>query len=119
MIRRPAAFATVFLLVTSCSSVTLPDGNPQEGIIVARDGSSSISGDLPTVWVKSSPVEECGTIFTILPSTTIGVRSPSGRVSEAGIGDLTEGRRVRVWAEWEMRSCPAQSEASGVEILPD
>ncbi len=101
--------AELIMLPEEASAVT--------GIIVARDVPISISYGRPTIHVKSDPTEECGTVFVITTGTIIGQRIDDGEPRRARIEDLKEGRTVKVWATYELRSCPAQSTADAVELL--
>ena len=112
--------ALMSLVLAGCGSdpVALP-GEPagMGGTIVARDRPVSFGRGEPTIHVKTDRSDECGTIFLISSETVIGRRVEAGRVEEASVTDLQVGRTVRVWAEYELRSCPAQSEAVAVELV--
>lgn len=85
------------------------------GYIVARDQSVSFATG-STIHVKSPPSEECGAIYLVRQGTPIMRRSADGRLSRASLSDLTVGREVTVWAEYLLKSCPGQSEATAVEL---
>ena len=111
------ACVTIIALVAGCRSVAEPHGTPaMTGPIVARDVSISIGGP-PTVHVKTTPSEECGVIFLVTSSTEIFRRSGSGDLVSVKASELTVGRRVSVWAELVLESCPGQSEAKAIEVL--
>ena len=112
--------ALMSLLLAGCASepVSLPTQPPDmTGTIVARDRSVSFSQGEPTIHVKTDPGDECGTIFVISSETLIARRTGGDRVQGGSVRDLQVGRTIRVWAEYELRSCPAQSEALVVELV--
>ena len=119
-----SAFRTCFqsclMLVTlaaACTSPAGPSGPPAlAGTIVARDRNTSIGGP-PTVHVKQPVDEECGIIFLIRPSTLLQHRAADGTLRTASPADLTVGRRVAVWAEVILESCPAQAAATALQII--
>jgi hypothetical protein len=114
-IMRSAAFLFAFSVV-ACLSPTKPSGPPGvTGAIVARDLSISIGGP-PTIHVKELPTTECGVVFLVRQSTRI-VRRVDGTLQSAAPSELTVGRRVAVWADVVLRSCPGQSTAAVVEIM--
>lgn len=121
-----ALMTTTALLALGCGSPTgpgLPADDPTiEGVIVARDVPSSISGDRPTVHVKGSVDDECGIIFTVTEDTEILRRRNDGSLVEARLDDLVEDLRVRAWSSNGIvfESCPAQAAAEAIEIAgPD
>jgi hypothetical protein len=111
--------ACLFLIgtVASCNSPSEPTGPAAlNGPIVARDLGISIGGP-PTIHVKESASAECGVVFLVRESTRIRRRAASGRVSNASLSELTVGRRVAVWANVILDSCPGQSSATVVELI--
>lgn len=111
--------ACLFLVgtVVSCSSPSEPMARPAlTGPIVARDLGIPIGGP-PTIHVKESASAECGVVFLVRESTRIRRRAANGRVGRATLSDLTVGRRVAVWANLILDSCPGQSSATVVELI--
>lgn len=114
--RIPILFSFV-VAAAACNPTLEPEGPPAiTGSIVARDVAISIGG-APTVHVKETPGSECGIVFLVRRDTPILRRTPDGGVSRASLSDLTVGRRVDVWAEVVMESCPGQSSATAIRIL--
>jgi hypothetical protein len=104
-------------LAAACQSSSAPSGPPAiTGAVVARDLRISI-GEPPTIHVKETPDAECGVIFLLSRSTRVYRRAPDGTVAAVSLSDLTVGRRVSVWADVVLRSCPGQASAAAVEIL--
>ena len=104
-------------LVAACQSSSEPSSPPGiTGAIVARDLRISI-GESPTIHVKETPDAECGVVFLLSRSTRVHRRAPDGTVVAASVSDLTVGRRVSVWADVVLHSCPGQASAVAVEIL--
>jgi hypothetical protein len=66
--------------------------------------------------VKRSAAD-CGIVFLVRESTRIVRRAPDGRVSNASLSELTVGRRVSVWGNIILESCPGQSSATVVELV--
>jgi hypothetical protein len=101
----------------SCNSPSEPRTQALlRGPIVARDLGISIGGP-PTIHVKESASAECGVIFLVRGSTRILRRTANGRVGRASLSELTVGRRVAVWANMTLDSCPGQSSATVVELI--
>lgn len=100
----------------SCTSPAAPGEPSVTGVIVARDLSISIGGP-PTIHVKHPDDEECGVIYLVRSSTMVFRRSGDGRTTAASTADLTVGRRVGVWTDVVLQSCPGQAEAKAVVIL--
>lgn len=103
----------------SCTSpaAPAPTGDPSAtGVIVARDVSISIGGP-PTMHVKDPIDEECGVIYLLRSSTPVFRRTSGGRTTAASAADLTVGRRVGVWTDLVLDSCPGQAEAKAVVLL--
>lgn len=100
----------------SCSSPTALGDPPVTGVIVARDRSISIGGP-PTIHVKDPVDEECGVIYLVNSSTRVLRRTDDGRHVPASPAELTVGRRVGVWTDVVLQSCPGQAEARAVVIL--
>ena len=100
----------------SCTSPVAQGDPPVTGVIVARDVPISIGGP-PTVHVKDPVDEECGIIFRVRPSTRVFGRTVDGRAFAASTADLTVGRRVGVWTDVVLESCPGQAEADAIVIL--
>ncbi len=116
-ILRTAACVLVAATVVACHSAIEPAGPPGlEGTIVARDLSISIGGP-PTIHVKEAPSASCGVIYRVEPSTRISRRVANGQLSSASVSDLVVGRRVAVWADVVLESCPGQASASFVEVI--
>lgn len=102
--------------VASCSAAAAPSNPPVIGQIVSRDVAISIGGP-PSIHVKDSIDEECGVIFLVRPSTLVFRRTHDGRTASASLSDLTVGRRVGVWSDGVLESCPGQASAKAVEVL--
>ncbi len=118
---RPATLLPLVLALafgSGCSSPVYPvSAGMITGSIVARDVQLAI-GDPPSIHVKESPAEECGTVFLLKPSTAVLRRTDDGRLVRASMAELTVGREVSVWARVVQRSCPGQSSAETVVVLP-
>jgi len=67
--------------------------------------------------VKEDPADECGIVFSTI-GADIGERMPNGSVHGRSFDDLAVGQRVRVWSIIIADSCPGQSGADAIEILP-
>lgn len=112
------AVVTVALIGCASHPITLPDDPPgMTGSIIARDVSAPISEGRPTIHVKADVSDECGTIFVISPETLIARRVQGDGFERAPASELEVGRTVRVWADYELRSCSAQSEARVIELV--
>ena len=114
--RIPIALSLV-VAAAACNPTLEPEGPPAiSGSIVARDVAISIGG-APTVHVKETTASECGIVFLVRRDTPILRRMADGRVGRASLADLTVGRRIDVWAEVVMESCPGQASATAIRIL--
>lgn len=114
---RFAAGVVLMAAVAACQPATEPPGPPSfTGAIIARDVSISIGGP-PTIHVKEAPSAECGVIFLVSDSTRIVRREANGKRLSASVSELTVGRRVAVWTDVVLESCPGQAAAHFVELL--
>jgi hypothetical protein len=112
-----AMVVAIVAATTSCTSPAEPDPEGSlSGYIVARDVQLSIGGP-PSIHVKELG-DECGCKYLIRSDTRIRRRTESGSLARATYADLAVGKRVRVWSGWILLSCPGQSGADTVEILP-
>ena len=103
-------------ILAACQSSVGPTGPATTtGTIVARDVPISI-GTPPTLHVRTAESDECGTVFLLTEDTRI-FRTVDGDRTEASVSELTVGRRVSVWAEFLLKSCPGQSSATAIEII--
>ena len=114
---RFAAMVVVLAAMAACQPAIEPSGTPSfTGAIVARDVRISIGGP-PTIHVKETSSEECGVIFLVTDSTPVFRRGANGRRVPVSVSELTVGRRVAVWTDVVMESCPGQAAANFVELL--
>ncbi len=116
---RNAATPFVALLALACGSIAFPDRPPTiQGDIVGV-GSEVPFGAANRIWVKETPADPCGIVFTVTGSTEIGEPRPDGSIEERSFGDLVVGLTVRVWASGPVaESCPAQAGAEAIELVP-
>jgi len=114
---RFAARLVLMAALAACQPATEPSDSPSfTGSIVARDVRISIGGP-PTIHVKETESAECGVIFLVTDSTPIVRREANGRRVSVSVSELTVGRRVAVWTDVVMESCPGQAAAHFVELL--
>jgi hypothetical protein len=106
------------LLAAACGSITFPDRDPTIRGDIVGIGSDIPFGGEDTIWVKEMPDSPCGIVFTVTESTDIGEQQPDGSIAERSFGDLTVGRTVRVWSRFVAESCPGQSLATDIELVP-
>ena len=114
---RLPSLIVVVVGLAGCSPVYEPHNAGVTGSIVDRDWASASVGS-PNFLVKNE-TDACGIIFAVRSRTSIFLRDSAGHLRSASTKDLTVGRRVTVWSEFVMDSCPGQSTAERVEILPD
>lgn len=111
------------ILIACSDGITAPGDPPSlEGVIFEFGETPLVGGESrPTVWVKSDPDDECGTVHTILDSTDLWTRGPDGKVREIELDALHVGSVVRVW--WRrgggpiQDSCPSFVSARSLELV--
>lgn len=113
------AIATLLtVLAVACGSITFPERDPTiHGDIVGVGPDIPFGGE-NTIWVKEAPESPCGIVFTVTGSTDIGEPQPDGSIAERSFSDLTVERTVRVWSDFVAESCPGQSRANVIELVP-
>jgi hypothetical protein len=112
---RSLTLALILLASSGCESI-LGSSPTISGVIVSED--VDVNGYGPfAVHVKESLTAECGIIFKVWPGTDVWRSGGPARPTPASIADLTIGRRVRVWSDIVLTSCPGQSLAEGIEVL--
>ncbi len=114
---RSPSLVLLVLILTACFAPTRSDSYAITGSIVAVDVSAPI-GEPPTIHVKTSDTDECGVIFLVRPSTSIRRSLPGGGSVSVSASELTIGRRVEVTTTVVLDSCPGQSSARAIVILP-
>jgi len=120
---RAAMTIPIVLTLAACTDgITAPDDPPDvEGVIFEFGETPLVGGEsVPTVWVKSDPDDECGTVHTILDSTDPCTRGPDGKVREIELEALRIGSVVRVW--WRrggpiQDSCPGFASARSLKLV--
>ena len=87
-----------------------------KGVIVDRDV-QYFSNATPNVHVRAGS-NDCGVIFVITPSTEISSLTSFGVHRPATSADLVVGKEVDITFDVIAESCPGQSAAKTVVILP-
>ncbi len=108
----------VAAIAAACGSLTFPERPPTIDGDIVGVGPEIPFGGLRTIWVKEAPEAPCGIVFTVTESTDIGERQPDGSIAERSFADLVVGRMVRVWSGAVAESCPGQSRATVIELIP-
>jgi hypothetical protein len=111
--------ATLIFAVAACSD-TLMFPDRQEtimGDVVGIEDQNPF--DSPrALWVKEQPDSPCGIVFRVTDETEIGERQPDGTIAERRYEDIGLGYTIRVWSGAVAESCPGQSTANVIEIIP-